>query len=82
MLSYYKTDEEDVQCQKMTFFRYEDLRALDGGSDGLAIIVPILKWGSNILRSGLVNFTNLLYGRLLQKIRPFYSCYRQPFKTV
>lgn len=27
----------------MFFFRYEDLRALDGGPDGLTVIKPILK---------------------------------------
>ena len=65
------TDEEEVQCHKITYFRYEDLRALDGGSDGLAVIVPILKWASNILRSGLVNFTNLHDGDCYKKLNRF-----------
>ena len=32
--------------------RYEDLRALDGGADGLSVIVPILKFSSKSLRPG------------------------------
>ena len=33
-------------------YRYEDLRALDGGADGLSVILPILKWASTILKPG------------------------------
>ena len=31
---------------------YEDLRALDGGADGLSVIIPILKFASDHLKEG------------------------------
>jgi release factor glutamine methyltransferase len=31
---------------------YEDLRALDGGADGLDVIESILKWASRVLKPG------------------------------
>jgi len=40
---------------------YEDLRALDGGADGLSVIVPILKFASENLEEG---------GRVLLEVDP------------
>ena len=41
--------KDDLDCS------YEDLRALDGGADGLSVIIPILKFASEHLEDdGLV----------------------------
>ena len=35
----------------LSLSRYEDLRALDGGKDGLSVILPILKYSTKHLNS-------------------------------
>ncbi|GAB1862976.1 peptide chain release factor N(5)-glutamine methyltransferase [Camponotus japonicus] len=49
---------------------YEDLRALDGGDDGLKVIKPLLKYTAKVLKSG---------GRLFLEVDPTHPEYIQFF---
>jgi methylase of polypeptide subunit release factors len=44
--------------------RFEDLRALDGGADGLSVIEPIIAWSSKVLSPG---------GQLFLEVDPCHS---------
>jgi release factor glutamine methyltransferase len=43
---------KEIQKLEPEITLYEDLRALDGGRDGMSVIVPILKVASKYLKSG------------------------------
>ncbi|KYN01778.1 HemK methyltransferase family member 1, partial [Cyphomyrmex costatus] len=49
---------------------YEDLRALDGGDDGLKVIKPLLKYAAKVLKPG---------GRLFMEVDPTHPEYIQYF---
>lgn len=53
-----------------SFLRYEDIKALDGGPDGLNVIKAIMKYSANALRTG---------GRLFLEVDPSHPEYVKYF---
>lgn len=54
-------------------FRHEDIRATDGGADGLRVVKPLLNYSAKALKPG---------GRLFIEINPVNSEYIPFFTTM